>query len=382
MTEQKKLSIDDKKSYISLRRAFTKPVIGVTGYLGKTTTIHMLQTILSTKGEVLSNTFSRGNWLNNIRTLDKLNPEYDFALFEFDYEREKKFSEILRLIKPTIGIVTNIGDAHLSYLGGVMKIALEKSEVVKYLARNGLAILNKDDELSSALVDYISTKNVIKYGLSQNADYYAGDIVQQGLEGTRFILNGKYKITIPIYSIADVYNFLAATAAAVNLGFTIPEIIDIFHSKYKHAKGRGQLLKSGSHYIIDESYVGTSRSVSKAARTLISFKKHGKRLILVVGDMTESGINVEDRHLNMGYFLSALPFDCLITVGQYAAYIAKGARLIQGNNKKIVSVNNVEELLDTVASITDEESIVCVKGIGNVACHRIHKLLDKQEVMV
>jgi UDP-N-acetylmuramyl pentapeptide synthase len=382
LSHLRKISVEDKKRYITLRRGFTNPLIGVTGYLGKTTTLHMLNTILSTKGDVLSNTFALGSWINNIKTLEQLNPKYAFALFEFDYEREKKFAEILRLIKPTIGIVTNIGDAHLSYLGGVMKTALEKSEVVKYLARNGLAVLNKDDELSSALVDYISTRNVIKYGLSHNADYYATDIEHQGLDGTRFVLNGKYSVLLPIYSIADVYNFLAATATSVNLGFTIPEIIDLFQENFTNAKGRGQLVKSGNHYILDESYVGTSRSVSKAARTLISFKQHGKQLIMVVGDMTESGVNIEDRHLNMGYFLSALPFDYLITVGQYAEYIAKGARLIKGTNKKIRSVQNVDQLLDMVESITDKESILCVKGVGNVACHRIHKLLNQHEVNV
>ena len=73
----------------------------------------------------------------------------------------------------------------------------------------------------------------------------------------------------------------------------------------------------------------------------------------------------------MGYFLSALPFDFLITVGQYAEYIAKGAGLIQGSKKQIMSVTNVDELLDTVNSITGEESILCIKGVGNIACHRL-----------
>jgi UDP-N-acetylmuramyl pentapeptide synthase len=382
LTQRRKLSVEEKRKYISLRRNFAKPVIGVTGYLGKTTTIHMLQSLLATRGNVLNNSYSQGSWANNIKTLEKLSPCFDYALFEFDYDREKNFVEILRLIKPTIGIVTNIGDAHLSYLGGVMKIALQKSEVVNYLARNGLAILNKDDELCSALVDYISTKNVIKYGLSQNADYYATDIEQLGHAGTRFLLNGKHKVTIPVYSISDVYNFLAATAAAVNLDFTIPEIIDIFQQTYTNARGRGRLLKAGNHFIIDECYVGTPRSVSKAARSLVGFKNKAKKLIMIVGDMTESGVNIEDRHLNMGYFLSALPIDCLITVGQYAEYIARGARLIQANKKKVISVHNIDELLDTVDDLNDKSMVICLKGVGTVACHRIYKLLEQEKVDV
>lgn len=382
MTKRRKLTIEEKRKYITLRRNFAKPVVGVTGYLGKTTTLHMLHTLLATRGEVLYNAFTHGNWTNNITSLERLNPDYEYALFEFDYDREKNFAEILRLIKPTIGIVTNIGDAHLSYLGGVMKVALQKSEVVNYLASNGLAILNKDDELSSALADYISTKNVIKYGMSHNADYYATDIEHMGHSGTRFLLNGTYRVKIPIYSIADVYNFLAATAAAENLGFTISEIIDIFQSGYTNAKGRGRLMKAGDHYIIDECYVGTPRSVSKAARSLVGFKHQDKKLIMIVGDMTESGVNIEDRHLNMGYFLSALPIDCLITVGEYAQYIAEGARLIQANKKEVISVQTMDELLDTVDAINTNNLVICLKGVGNVACHRLYKLLQKEEINV
>jgi UDP-N-acetylmuramoyl-tripeptide--D-alanyl-D-alanine ligase len=339
----------------------------------------MLNTLLDTRGSVLKNKYGYGSWGNNIKTMDDLDKGHDYSLFEFDYQRGNNFAEILRLIKPTIGIVTNIGDAHLNYLGGMMKVALEKSEVVKYLARDGVAILNKDDELSSALADYIATRNILKYGMSHNCDYYASDIEQLGPHGIRFKLNGKYNVNLPIFSTMDVYNFLGATAAAVNLDFTIDEILDIFNEKFVMSTGRGQLHIVDGFFVLDESYQATPRSVSKAARSLISFQSYTDRLIYIVGDMTGAGVNIEDQHLNMGYFLSALPIDHLITVGEYSQFIAKGASLIRSSEKTVKSVQNINEILEILDKVCGDRAAISIKGLGSVAVHRIIKFLKEKK---
>ena len=93
-----------------------------------------------------------------------------------------------------------MGDAHLSYLSPMVEIALQKSAVIKYLAQGGTAILNKDDELSSMFAKEISIKNITRFGITQNADFFATDIEQLGPHGTEFKLNNKYPVKIPIYS--------------------------------------------------------------------------------------------------------------------------------------------------------------------------------------
>jgi UDP-N-acetylmuramoyl-tripeptide--D-alanyl-D-alanine ligase len=271
---KRRLDLEKRKKLLDVRRKFRSPVIGVTGNVGKTTTIEMIKTVLDTKGRVLTHQQGHGNWENNLNTLSKLSSDYDYAIFEFDFHRGENFAEILRLIKPNIGLVTNIGDAHLSYIGGMVDVALQRSEVVKYLARDGTAILNKDDELSSVVAKYISTKNILKFGLNQNAEYSACEIEHLGPKGTSFILNEKYKVTIPIYSISDVYNFLSAAAALVSIGFSIEYILEVFQSDYTLPQGRGQLHKMNGFYLIDESYEATPRSVAKAARAMIGFKPH------------------------------------------------------------------------------------------------------------
>jgi UDP-N-acetylmuramoyl-tripeptide--D-alanyl-D-alanine ligase len=375
----RKLTNEERKKYINIRRSFNKPVIGITGNLGKTSTLEILTTIIQTRGKVLKSHQGLGTWAHNINLLDQLSSEYDYAIFEFDYQRGNHFGELLRLIKPNIGLVTNIGDAHLSYLGNMMKIAIEKSAVVKYLARDGVAVLNKDDELSSALSDYISTRNIIKYGLSQGSDLYATEIEFKGPNGINFLINDNKRISLPIYSIQDIYNVLAGVACAVNMNFSLDEIIKILESDFQLPKGRGRVIKIGDNYILDESYISTPRSLSKAARTLIGFKPYVDKLSLIVGDMVGAGVNTEEQHLNMGYFLSALPIDCLITVGEYSRFIAHGASLIKSDAKRVCTANNVDEILSILSDNISGRVAISVKGIGSASTHRIAKFLEEYE---
>ncbi len=374
----RRLDLPTKKKFIDLRRAFTKPVIGVTGNVGKTTTISMINHVLSQQGKVLWNQRGYGNWQNNVSLLDKLSPDYDYAIFEFDFIRSETFSEILRILKPNIGIVTNIGDAHLCYIGGMVDIALKRSEVVKYLARNGTAVLNKDDELSSEVAEHINTSNILKFGLSQAAEYYAADIEHCGPQGTRFKLNGKYPITIPVHSIGDIYNFLAATAAVIAVGFPLNTVIEAFKQKFELPAGRGKLHTLNGYYIIDESYESTPRSVAKASRSLVGFKPYCDKLVYVIGDMIESGPNIEQQHLNMGYFLSALPIDCIIPVGYYAQYIGKGMSLIQNKDKEVIPCNTADQILKVLDKVLSKTSVISVQGIGQAALRRILTHLEKK----
>jgi len=374
----KRIGLEERKKLVNIRRRFKAPVIGVTGNVGKTTTIEMIKTVLEKEGPVLKHDQGHGSWDNNLKTLSSLSSDYKYAIFEFDFHRGQNFAELLRLIKPNIGLVTNIGDAHLSYIGGMVDVALQRSEVVKYLARDGTAILNKDDELSSALGKYLTTKNIFKFGLSQNSEYFACGIEHLGPEGTSFTLNNKFQVKIPVYSISDVYNFLAATAALVALDFPIEKIVEVFQKDYQLPAGRGKLYELNGFYLIDESYEATTRSIAKASRAMTGFKPYAEKLVYILGDMNEYGPNIEEHHLNMGYFLSALPIDCLITVGNYAEYIGKGFSLIQNKDKLVYNCNSINQILKTLDKVLKNKAVITVQGVGQVALRRVLNYLGKK----
>lgn len=365
------LPVLEKKHLQAIRDSYTNPVIGITGNLGKTTTLSMIETILASRGKVLRHPNGSGDVRNNLRTLKKLTMEYDYALFELDYLRGKHFVDLFYLIRPSIGIVTNLGDAHLNYLDRMMKVALEKTSLLKYLEDDGIAILNKDDELSYNIAQSLNTQQIIFFGLSEHADFFATHIEQAGPMGMQFLLNNRFQLQLPIYSIQDLYNFLAAVACVSHLGFSLDEIVEILQTRFTIPSGRGRVMRVGRYYVIDESYMGNQRSVSKAARVLTTFAPYSKQLVFVVSDMSNMGVNVEQQHLNMGYFLSALPIDLLITVGEYARFIGDGFKMIKSGDKQVFSVNSVNEVMEIFDAHLIKDSTVAVKGVGNVAMHRL-----------
>ncbi|RMH64131.1 MAG: hypothetical protein D6677_05475 [Calditrichaeota bacterium] len=373
--QRTRLTIQEKRHYVYLRRRFNGPVIGITGYLGKTTLSEMLTTVLSERGKVLRTPHGKGSWNNNLKTLQRLSADYDYAIFEFDSYSGKDFAGLLRLIKPNIGVVTNIGDAHLSYLDDAMRLALERSAVVKYLARSGTAVLNHDDDLSTSLSQFITDATVLKFGLNQASDYFATHIEQRGPDGLSFKLNGQKEVRLPLYSVSDIYAFLATCAVLTPLDITVDTIVSVLRERFTMPKGRGNLERINGIYLLDESFHGSSRAVSKAARSLIGFKPHASRLIFIVGDMHGTGVNVADRHLNMGHFLAALPFDYLITLGHYARFIGEGARLIPAPDREVVHVDDVNQLLAYLKQIVRPNAAIAVKGLGNVVFHRIRSIL-------
>jgi UDP-N-acetylmuramoyl-tripeptide--D-alanyl-D-alanine ligase len=180
---------------------------------------------------------------------------------------------------------------------------------------------------------------------------------------------------IPIYSLADIYNFLAAVATLVNLGYELTNVLDIFQNHFQLPAGRGKLYKIDQLYVLDESYIATPRAVAKSTRSLVSFKAYVDKLVLIIGDMQELGTNIEEQHLNMGYFISALPIDHVITVGHYAALIGKGVSLIQNTGKTVVNCNSVDDILNALDKLKFDKAAVTAQGIGQVGLRRILKHL-------
>ncbi len=369
----------EKKELLAKRQAFTNPIIAITGNLGKTSTRTMIETILATRGRVLHQENGCGNLQNNFKTLKKLNKAYDFGLFEINYQKGKQFVELVRLIRPNIAIVTNLGDAHLNYLQRMIRQAIEKTSLLKYLDQDGIAILNKDDELSYHIMSKMPELNVIQFGLNPHADFFATDIEQFGPSGMRFRLNNRFEMHLPLFSIQDLYNFLAAVAAVVHVGISLQEVVEILKNHFVLPEGRGRVLRFGNYYVIDESYMGPPRSVSKAARVLSTFEQYSEQLVFVVGDMTNAGINVEQQHINMGYFLSALPIDVLITVGEYAKFISKGFEVIRSSKKLCFAVNSLNEVFNILDGHLKENSTIAIKGLGKVAMHRFQSYFKSRQ---
>ncbi len=331
-----------------IRRNFDIPFIGIAGTEGKTTTKRMLSAILGSRGPVLETPLDCSTASGVTSTLLKLNNTYKYALLELGIVNQEQFKLAASVSEPTIGVVTNIGEAHMANLGDKFLIADAKVELIRKLPSDGYAVLNIDDELVSAMDAYSPTPHVIKFGFNGIAHFFASDIKYLGPNGMEFVVNNFYKFHLPIYGSTSVYNALAAISVARILNFEFDEIQHSLFHNFSQLQGRGDFIDLSDIYILNHSYNATINAVNKACESLVQFRKYSKQLILVLGNIDDLGKESEKVHLNLGYYISALPIDVVITVGEDARLVGEGIRKINHNKKILYHCENPMELPDRV----------------------------------
>ncbi len=323
------------KKIREFRRNFNIPIIGVAGTEGKSTTKRMLSAILSQRGPVLETPLDCDSASVVTSTLLQLEKQYQYGLLELGIINHQQFKLAVDVAEPNIGVITNIGEAHLARMGDKYKIADAKVELVRHLNPQDFAVLNIDDELVSGMESFAKTQRIIKFGFNQAAHFYATDIDFLGPDGVEFTLNNYYKFNLPIYGSTAVSNALAAIATARILNFEFEEIIEGLKKNFKLIPGRGNFTAIGDVQFLDHTYNATVNSVSKACESLVQFKKYSNNLILVLGSLEELGDETKEIHMKIGYYISALPIDVVLTVGNDARYVGDGIRQIN-HNKKVV----------------------------------------------
>ncbi len=208
------------------RQRFSLPVIGITGSSGKTTTKEMMATIISRKKNVLKTEGNLNNLIGLPQTLFRLTMEHELAILEMGTNTRGEIKRLTRIAAPNIGLITNIGPAHLEGFGSVEVVALEKSDLFFNMPQAGIAVANLDDEAVKIIAERWNGRRV-NFSLSPNADVAVSDIEKNGARGMRFNLNINgisQKVEMKIAGIHHVYNAMAAAACAWTAGID-PETI-------------------------------------------------------------------------------------------------------------------------------------------------------------
>src|SRR4051794_11432159 len=174
---------------MGVRRRWGKPLIGVTGSAGKTTTKEAIAHVLATQSRVLK---SEGNFNNHFGLplmLLKLEPEHDLAVIEMGMSHAGEIRALANIARPEIGVVTNVAPVHLEFFDSIAGIARAKYELVESLPSSGTAVLNADDEYVSQFGRDFKGK-VITYGMKSIADVKAENVQSRGIEGSEFDVVG------------------------------------------------------------------------------------------------------------------------------------------------------------------------------------------------
>lgn len=306
------------------RSGFSIPFIGITGSVGKTSTKEMVACALTERYNVLKNEGNLNNEIGVPLTIFRLEPEHEAAVVEMGMSGFGEIRALTNIVRPRVGIITNIGISHIEKLGSRQNILKAKLELLEDLQTDGLLILNGDDVMLSGAKELLNCRTV-SYGLEEGVDYQAYNIRSRGEYGVDFnvmVAGAEYSIQLLTPGVHNVYNALAAIAAGHELGVPMHDL-QAGISHFSAGKMRLSIIKANGLTVINDAYNASPQSM-KAALDVLS-ELGSSRRVAVLGDMLELGDWSERAHIETGIQAARKELDYIITVGKEAARIINGA---------------------------------------------------------
>lgn len=354
------------------------PVVAITGSNGKTTLKAMITSILiaacrGNSEQVLSSLGTFNNHLGLPLTLARINQQHRYAVIEMGMNHFGEIAYLTKLTQPHVAVITNASASHLAGVGDIAGVARAKAEVFQGLSHQGTAILNRDDGFFSFWREQIGHRNLITFGLHEDADVRA--LIKQDpdanntnnanhinhtnkeLHLSRKIhlqtQKGSMVVNMPLLGKHNVLNALAATAAALALD------IDLLHIKtglenLTPVPGRLQLHELENDVnIIDDTYNANPVSVRAAIDALTTF---GGKKILVLGDMKELGEGAKMLHQTAGKEIRESGIDYLFTYGELSAHAA------QAFGEGGFHFCDQEKLINALKPLLCKQTTILIKG--------------------
>jgi UDP-N-acetylmuramoyl-tripeptide--D-alanyl-D-alanine ligase len=310
---------------MAVRKLWGKPLIGVTGSMGKTTTKEAIAHVLSARFRVLK---SEGNFNNHFGLplmLLKVEPEHDVAVIEMGMSHAGEIRALAKIAQPEIGVVTNVAPVHLEFFDSVAGIARAKYELVESLPAGGTAVLNADDEYVSQFGRDFNGK-VVMYGTRATADVRAENVRNRGADGSEFdVVIGSVRehATLPLVGEHNISNALAAVAVGLERGLKPSEAVAAL-ADLAPADKRGEVLRLGNVTVINDCYNCNPKALNAMVDALAAMP--AQRRIVVAGAMLELGPAGEELHRQVGRHIAEKTIDVLLGVNGPAEAMVEAAR--------------------------------------------------------
>jgi UDP-N-acetylmuramoyl-tripeptide--D-alanyl-D-alanine ligase len=346
------------------RSRFDIPLVAVTGSNGKTTTKEMVASVMGQRWRVLKTESNFNNRIGVPHTLLRLAGRHEAAVIEMGVDNLGQTTRLCEIVRPTIGIITNIGPDHLEFFGSMEGSAQAKAELLDLLPQDGTAILNADDPY----FDYLAARaqcRVVSFGYSPKADVQALHEKSDGRDGTifRLLLPGKVRHTIvriKVQGSHNVTNALAAAAVGTVLGVS-GAVIAQGLSRFRPAAMRSQVVVSHGIRVINDCYNANPASM-KAAVQLLAQSGAGRKTIAVLGDMLELGSGAMRMHEEVGAFVAQQGISHLIACGTLGRGLAEGARRAGMEQAKILELPDAAAGATAVKALAVSGDVVLVKA--------------------
>ncbi len=353
----------------AVRKVWGKPLVGVTGSAGKTTTKEAIAHVLGSRFRVLK---SEGNFNNHFGLplmLLKLEPEHEIAVIEMGMSHAGEIRALAKIAQPEIGVVTNVAPVHLEYFESIAGIARAKYELIESLPANGTAVLNADDAYVSQFSRNFKGR-VLTFGMSATADVRSENIRPLGVGGSEFDVIARHArehATLPLVGEHNILNALAAIAVGLVSGLTLSDAVGAL-ATLAPAEKRGQVLQLGNITVLDDCYNSNPKALNAMVDALAAMT--AKRRIVVAGEMLELGPAAEQMHRAAGRHIAEKKIDVLVGVRGLAQAMVDGARET-GTEAEFVATP--EEAGEWLARETRDGDVVLLKASRGV---KLEKALE------
>jgi UDP-N-acetylmuramoyl-tripeptide--D-alanyl-D-alanine ligase len=351
------------------RSRFSVQMVAVTGSNGKTSTREMAVSVVSQLGPTLAPTSNFNNDVGVPLTLFSLQREHRLAVLELGMNHFGEIARLTEICRPDIGVITNVGPAHLEGVGSLEGVKAAKGELLEQMAPDRCAVLNADDPRILDLARNTDLE-VLLFGTGPEARIRAEEIAKVGA-GIGFSLvlpSARVSVVLATPARFMVFNALAAAGVGHLLGLDPGQIRDGLEA-FSPVRGRMTVVETEPGItIIDDTYNANPGSMAGVIETLV--QSQARRRILVLGDMRELGDTAEALHRELGRTAAVAGIDRLCVTGEFAGKVAEGA-LTGGMDPKKILTGGKSEILADLEDVLRPGDWVVVKGSRAVAMETI-----------
>ena len=341
-------------AYIS---RFKIPFIAVTGSSGKTTTKDMLAAVLSRKYKTMKTPGNLNSSTGALLTLFELDETHEMAVVELSMSMPGEILANAQIIKPTCALITNIGTAHLEYLGSREAIFKAKCEIFEYFEKDDLLIINNDDDLLFSLKSDLF--EIIRTGIDSGELQALNIRFDAGISRFDVMIDGELtEFSFPFSGLHFVSNCLLVIAVALKYSLSILQIQEGFDS-YSPGLNRMQVTEVNGIKLINDTYNANPNSMKASIDSLCLMAKDRK--IAILGDMFELGESARELTEQVGEYAAENGVDVLYVVGQLAVSYIDGYRKVREDGE-VECFDNKETLSKKIISILKPSDTVLFKA--------------------
>lgn len=355
-------------------------VIALTGSAGKTTTKDILAQVLARHGATVATPGSFNTEIGLPLTVLRADETTRYLVLEMGARHAGDIRYLTTLTPPRVGIVLNVGSAHLGEFGTRQAIGQAKAELVQALpeaADGGIAILNADDDIVAGMARH-TTAAIITYGTGQADIRAAGTHLIDG--AARFTLHtpsGSVPVILRLLGAHQVHNALAAAAAAHALDMHTGSIAAALSSAEPRSPGRLQILQAdGGITIINDAFNANPESTAAGLRSLAGYARP-RRTVAVLGEMRELGPAAEAAHRDTGRLAADLGIDILITVGHGPMDTLGEAARTSPAPPAIHAAEDPDALLPMLRRLLQPGDVVFIKASRSVGLENFAAVLKE-----